>query len=1491
MPLFVRIRFTYFCALVLCGCFLTAVGHSSANRVVMPIDESRVVTLTGNVHPLARPEFDEGAASPETPLNQMVLHLALSAAQQADLDALVAAQHDPNSPLYRQWLTPALYGARFGASAQDLALVTGWLQSHGFVINEIPASNRTIVFSGTAGQVLDTFHTEIHRYRVNGVEHLANAQDPQIPSALEGLADGVVSLHNFRRNSAITSRSALAPPAPAAVQAHGAQSGSAARPQYTSGSTHYLFPADWATIYDLNSLYSAGTKGTGISIAIVGRSDINLSDVTTFRSASGLPANIPTVILVSTDPGLLSGDQDESTLDVEWSGAIAPAATVKFVVGASTATSDGVDLSAQYIVNNATAPILSTSYGSCEQDMGTTELAFYNSLWQQAASQGMSAFVSSGDSGAAGCYSGGSSSASGTGVNGLCSSPYSTCVGGTEFNEGNNTSKYWGTTNASNDESALSYIPEEVWNESGSNGGSGLWASTGGISVVYAQPTWQKGLPGTSVANGMRTVPDIAMDAASHDAYIIVEDGSYWTIAGTSAASPSFAGVMALLVQTKGGKGLGSANPGLYGLLSAAKNPFHATPSGNNSVPGVTGFTATGTEYNLATGLGSVDGAVLVSSWIGGGTTATDFAFTSSATSGTVTAGKSTTFTVSVTESGTAKNSIALTAKAPTGITVTFGPASIGSGGTATVTIAAASTATAGTQNITISGSDTSGSQTVTYALTVIQPPTLALAAASSSVSITQGAQATAGVTATTGGSFSGNITLSVTGLPSGVTASWSANPLTPSSGSATSTSTLTLTASSSASVSSPTITVTAAGDNLTTSQSVNLKVLQAPGVTLAVSPTAISVQSLSTTSVTVTATPVGGVAASSEKISIASGLPKGFTATWSAPSVASSGVITWTLTLTGSASASAGSSTLALTAQVTAKTGTVYTVSQNVPMTVTLTPPSLTIKPASTLVSVTQGASVTDVISFNGNATYSGPVTLSVSGLPSGVTASWSGNPVTLSAESGSSTLTLTASSSAAPTSATITVTANGDGVTTSQSITVQILQAPGVTLAVSPSSVSVQSLATTTVAVTATPVGGVVASSEKISIASGLPKGFTATWSAPSGPASGATTWTLTLAGSTSVAAGSSTLALTAQVTAKTGTVYTASQNVPMTVTLTPPTLTLKPASATVSVAQGAAGTDIFSFTGNATYSGPVTLSVSGLPLGVTASWSSNPLTLTAAGGSSTLTFTVTSAAAAGVSTVTVTATGDGLSVTQKLTLTVVASAPTLAVSPASASMTVVNPTEAVTTTQSSASQVITFTGGGSFKGPVSLSVSGLPAHVTATWSSNPATMSASNTGSSTLTITAGEASQNGAILTVPPGSYTITVTATGSGLTVVKNIQIQVAGILVANGATSITVHRGTTGTLVVTTTPIGGASGVVELGLAANAAPSGITVQVSPAYIPAPGSGTMTIKFTVSSTATLESYQLSTSAAVLATPTSTTPELLGWSTGPVILNIVQ
>ena len=1039
-------------------------SEASTNRIVGPIDEGQVITLTGNLHPLARGEFDLGVVAGETVLERMVLELEPSAAQQAELDALVEAQHDPSSPLYRQWLTPAEYGARFGASAADLARITGWLRGHGFTVDEVTTSKRLVIFSGTAAQVADTFHAEIHRYKVEGVEHIANVQDPQVPAVFRGVVGGVLSLHDFRRTSHMSARKALT-----------------TGPEYSSGSTHYLFPADWATIYDLNTLYSAGTKGAGVSIAIVGRSNINLSDVTTFRSAAGLVANTPAVTFVSANPGLLAGDQDESTLDVEWSGAIAPAAAVKFVVGASTATTDGVDLSAQYIVNHATAPVVSTSYGSCETYMGASELAFYNALWQQAASEGISAFVSSGDSGAAGCNGGSSTTGTMAAVNGLCSSPYSTCVGGTEFNEGSNPAKYWSASNSSGYESALSYIPEKVWNESALDGGSGLWSSTGGASLVYAEPSWQKGVAGTSAANGMRAVPDVAMSAAGHDGYIIVEDGSDWVIAGTSAASPSFAGLMALVVQSQGGKGQGNANPALYALLNGAKNPFHATLSGNNSVPGVSGFTASGGSYNLATGLGSVDGALLVSGW-GPGTspvTGTNFALTEPVSSGTVLAGRTVAFSVAVTESGAAEYAVALTAKTPAGVTASISPASILPGTNATVTLTVGTSVAAGAQSVTVTGTDSSGTQTVTYGLTVTLPPTLTVTPASGSAAVVQGATAKVNLTAATGGSFSGNIGWSVFGLPSGVSAGWSANPMTPYGSTSSNIETLTLTAASTATVGSATVTVTAVGDGLTASKAITVQVALAPGITLAASPSTISMQSLTTAAVKVTATPVGGLViqgGSTEKknpvqedgtwmrrgprlpttgslksesaggpgISLASGLPAGFTATWSAPTFTLAGTVVWTLTLTGTSKAAAGSSTLTLNAQVTGATGAAYPASATVPMTVTLTPPTLTATPASTSLAVVQGKSVTDLVTLAGNGTYSGAVSLSVSGLPTGVTAAWSSSAVTLGSGTGTSTLTLTAAPSAAVGSATITVTASGDGLTATKQVTLHVTQGP---------------------------------------------------------------------------------------------------------------------------------------------------------------------------------------------------------------------------------------------------------------------------------------------------------------------------------------------------------------------------------------------------------------------------------------------------------------
>jgi pseudomonalisin len=642
-----------------------AIAQPPANRITGSIDEAQLVTLIGNLYPLARAEFDQGAVPPETRLQQMILQLEPAVAQQTELDALVEAQHNAASPLFHRWLTPSEYGARFGVSVQDLARICAWLRAHGFTVDEVPTNNRLIVFSGTAGEVAETFHTEIHRYRIDGVEHIANAENPQIPTALSGVVSGIVSLHDFRRKSLIKSRKVLG-----------------AQPDYSAGSTHYLFPADFAVIYDIDSLYSAGTTGAGTSIAIVGRSNINPGDVAAFRAESGLAANNPAVIPVGANPGLVSGDQDEATLDVEWSGAVAPAATINLVAAGSTATTDGIDLSAQYIVNRAAAQIVSSSYDSCEQDMGAAELAFYNGLWEQAASEGMSVFVASGDAGAADCSAASATIASETAVNGMCSSPYSTCVGGTEFNEGSNPAQYWSATNSSSYQSALSYIPEEVWNESALNGGSGLWASGGGSSVVYTQPIWQRGLNG--ISGEMRAVPDVALAAATHDGYVVYENGTYFVVSGTSASSPSFAGLMALVVQSKGGAGQGNANAGLYSLVNAQPNPFHATPSGNNSVPGVMGFTANGAAYNQATGLGSVDGALLVSEWNSGNVTDADFALTASTVSGTLRTGGTAGITLTVSPANGVvvfPNAIALSASGlPAGATAVFLPVLVPAG-------------------------------------------------------------------------------------------------------------------------------------------------------------------------------------------------------------------------------------------------------------------------------------------------------------------------------------------------------------------------------------------------------------------------------------------------------------------------------------------------------------------------------------------------------------------------------------------------------------------------------------------------------------------------------------------------------------------------------------------------------------------------------------------------------------------------------------------
>ncbi len=678
-------------------------------RILTPIDDRATVRLSGNVHPLARPGFDLGPVSASEPIERMILVLKLDPAMQNELDQLVADQHNPASPLYRNWITPEEYGSRFGLADADLHQITGWLTVHGFQVEEAPNSRSTLVFSGTAGQIAETFHTQIHYYRVNGEVHRANATDPEIPASLSGVIAGIATLYDFESSHGEV--------APRPISA----------PELTSGSTHYLAPADLATIYDVKPLYANAIDGTGGTIAVVARSNINLSDVQSFRALSALPANNPVIVLNGANPGAIAGgEQQEATLDAEWAGAIAPKAAVKFVVSASTASSDGAALSAQYIVNHNLAPVMTTSFGLCEQAAGSSYSAFWNSLWQQAAAEGITALVAAGDSGAAGCDVPSETRAGGPlAVNVIASSSYAVAVGGTQFNDTSNPSQYWSASAGTGYASALTYIPEAVWNQSGSvPGGSQLWAGAGGASTIWTRPSWQTG---TGVpTDNHRHVPDVSLAASTHDAYIMYMDGGLWAVGGTSASSPTWAGIMALVIQRTAAN-QGNANTTLYPLMarqfSGGAAVFHDITSGNNTVPGLTGYAA-GTGYDQGSGIGSPDVFLLVQHW--SDATQPSLNLGLSATSASVEAGSGVQVKASTTTGGTFKSSVALAVSGlPNGLTASWAPAGIASpgAGSSALTLAASSKLAAGTYNLTVTASGEGITANASFALKVAAPP------------------------------------------------------------------------------------------------------------------------------------------------------------------------------------------------------------------------------------------------------------------------------------------------------------------------------------------------------------------------------------------------------------------------------------------------------------------------------------------------------------------------------------------------------------------------------------------------------------------------------------------------------------------------------------------------------------------------------------------------------------------------------------------------
>ena len=473
-----------------------------APRITEAVDETKLVTLTGNTHRMAQAQFDQGPAPDSLPLDRLMLILKRSPEQEAALRTLLDEQQDKNSPNFHKWLTPEKFGQQFGPADADIQVVNGWLECHGFHVTNVTKGKTVIEFSGTAGLVKPTFHTEIHKFMVNGEPHWSNISNPQIPAALAPVVKSAPSLHNFFKKPmhTVVQKNATAKMIP------GPKPSILLTGQ--NGNFFALAPSDWATIYNVNPVYTSNITGSGKTIAIIGRTNIHVSDVTQFRAFTGLPVNSPTVILNGPDPGDLGGGEEvEALLDNEWSGAVGQGATVKFVVSESTETEDGVTLSEVYIVDNDLGDVMSESFSLCEpvEDQFADVLALDEEQAEQAAAQGITFVAATGDSGAAGCDSAGAATESqGLAVGLPASDPFTTAVGGTEFNENNDNALYWDP----NTGDALKYIPEDVWNETCAPGTCQpqqppLLGTGGGVSILFAQAS----VPGGRHRNSKRWPP------------------------------------------------------------------------------------------------------------------------------------------------------------------------------------------------------------------------------------------------------------------------------------------------------------------------------------------------------------------------------------------------------------------------------------------------------------------------------------------------------------------------------------------------------------------------------------------------------------------------------------------------------------------------------------------------------------------------------------------------------------------------------------------------------------------------------------------------------------------------------------------------------------------------------------------------------------------------------------------------------------------------
>ncbi len=616
---------TFVAGLALCTLSgFTQAAETNSSQIVAPIDDNLRVTLGGNTRSEATAGNDRGMVPDRLPMAHLQLLLGRSSVREAALENIIDEFDDPGSANFHKWLTAGEIGRRFGVASPDIITIESWLERHGFHIDGTLPGRMVIAFSGTAGDIREAFHTQIHALRVDGADHIANMSDPQIPAALAPAVTGIVSLHDFRPRPAVVPRTAYTYGTHQCWPLRNGQ----------SGPCHALAPADLATIYNFNPAFSAGLTGMGETVVVIEDTDVyDPADWTSFRNTFGLSGYTsgtftqihPQGGLTCIDPGVVQSSQDDAILDAEWTSAAAPDAAIVLASCKNTATFGGL-IALENLLGSASLPAsVSISYAECETENGAAANAAYDEAYKEAAAEGVSVFVSAGDDASASCDIAKAGATHGIGVSGLASSRYDVAVGGTDFGDAyaGTTDAYWNTTNSSVYGSAKSYIPEIPWSNScasvlmasyysgsrltygltgycnsgpdytdflttigGSGGPSGCATGTTAIPGVvsgscagWPKPKWQAGFIGVQ-KDGVRDLPDVSLFAGngiwSHYYIYCDSDGdlcsgapSNWgTAGGTSFSTPIMAGVQALVAQ-KTGQSWGNPNPIFYRLAQA----------------------------------------------------------------------------------------------------------------------------------------------------------------------------------------------------------------------------------------------------------------------------------------------------------------------------------------------------------------------------------------------------------------------------------------------------------------------------------------------------------------------------------------------------------------------------------------------------------------------------------------------------------------------------------------------------------------------------------------------------------------------------------------------------------------------------------------------------------------------------------------------------------------------------------------------------------